>query len=112
LTHGYLYYSLIIIIPLFLSDEFGYSDTKAGLIYGGMGASFTLFGIILGTTVDRIGVRASEEFSSLVLLIGGVLLAFAYDRVLMFFCILLFLPVGGAFGMPVTKIGTRRYTTE
>jgi MFS family permease len=112
LLHGFLYFSLIIILPIFLSDEFGYSDTKAGLVYGGMGAGLTMFGIIFGTTVDRIGVRFSEILSSIILLVGGVLLAFAFEQVLMYFCILVFLPIGGALGIPVTKIATRRYTTE
>ena len=59
LLFGYLYFSLIIILPLFLSDEFGFSDTKAGLLYGAMGASITVWGIVAGTTVDRLGVRMS-----------------------------------------------------
>ena len=66
LLHGYLYYSIVIILPLFLSDEFGYTDTLAGLVYGAMGASYTLFAIFLGTTIDRMGIRKIEIFKKII----------------------------------------------
>jgi len=112
LLTGYLYFSLIIILPLFLSNEFGFSDTKAGLLYGGMGASITVWGIVAGTSVDRLGVRMSEIIASVTLGIGVVLLAVSFEPILLIFCVLVFLPIGAAFGLPVTKIATRRYTLK
>lgn len=79
LLHGFLYYSIVIILPIFLSEEFGYSDTVAGLVYGGMGACYTLFAIILGTSIDKLGIRTIEVFSSIALFIGACVLAFAFN---------------------------------
>jgi MFS family permease len=111
LLHGFLYYSIVIILPLFLSEEFGFSDTLAGVIYGGMGCSFTVFAILLGTTIDQIGVRVTEIFSSLTLCIGTLMLAFSYNKILMMFAVLFFLPLGGSVGVPTVKIAIRRFTT-
>lgn len=110
LLTGYLYFSIIIILPLFLSQEFGFSDTKAGFFYGGMGASITVWGIIAGTSVDRLGVRLSEIIASITLGIGVVLLAVSFELVLLCICVFIFIPIGAAFSLPVTKIATRRYT--
>ena len=37
-TDGFAYFSFSLIFTLFLSDDFGYSDTEAGTIYGAWGA--------------------------------------------------------------------------
>jgi len=79
LLHGFLYYSIVIILPMFLSEEFGYSDTVAGIVYGGMGAAYTLCAIILGTSIDKLGIRLIETFSSIALFAGTICLAFAFD---------------------------------
>ena len=78
LLHGFLYYSIVIILPLFLSEEFGYSDTLAGVVYGAMGAAYTLCAIILGTSIDKLGIRTIETFSSIALCAGALCLAFAF----------------------------------
>jgi POT family proton-dependent oligopeptide transporter len=112
LFHGFLYYAIVIVLPMFLSEEFGYSDTLAGIVYGAMGASYTAFAIMLGTVVDRVGVKMTQLFSSVALVVGAVLLAFAFNEVLMFFAIIFFLPLGGSVSYPAGKIATRRYTTK
>jgi MFS family permease len=109
--HGFLYYSIVLVLPLFLTDEFGYSDSIAGVIYGCMGASYTLFAILLGTTVDRVGVKYTEMYSSVMLMVGAILLAFSFNVVLMVFAIILFLPLGGCVSYPAGKIATRRFTS-
>jgi MFS family permease len=111
LLHGFLYYSVVIILPLFISEEFGYSDIEAGLIFGSMGASFTVFGIILGTTVDKIGVKYTEIISGVSLCIGALVLAFSYQKWLLIISVAVLLPLGGSVGVPTGKIATRRYTT-
>jgi predicted MFS family arabinose efflux permease len=58
-TLMFAYYAVVVIIPLFLSDDYGYSDVEAGFIYGAMGATWTLYAVFLGTVVDRWGIKKS-----------------------------------------------------
>lgn len=82
LLHGFLYNSIVLILPMFLTEEFGYSDTIAGLVYGSMGAAYTVCAILLGTSVDKFGIRTIQVFSSIGLLVGAVTVSLAYYQVL------------------------------
>ena len=107
---SYAYFSLSIVFTLFLSHDFGYSDVKAGAIYGAWGAFITMYGLATGVLVDRMGVAISLRLGFGVSLLSRCLLFATTSRNILWLNIGCLLPLGNCLGIPVLTIGIRRYT--
>ena len=107
---AYSYTSFSLIFALFLSEDFGFTDVQAGTYYGLWGALITLYGIMVGTLVDNIGVALSLRLGFLLSLIGRVCIFLTTSRVVLLINVLVTLPLGGCLGIPVLTTGIRRYT--
>lgn len=107
---SYAYFSLSIVFTLFLSHDFGYSDVKAGAIYGAWGAFITIYGLATGVLVDRMGVAMSLRLGFGLSLISRCLLFVTTSRSLLWINIGCLLPLANCLGIPVLTIGIRRYT--
>jgi len=70
---SYAYFSFSIILTLFLSREFGFSDIAAGTIYGAYGALVTVYGIVAGWLVDNLGVACSLRVGFFLSLLSRIL---------------------------------------
>jgi len=97
-------------LPLFLTDEFGYSDTEAGTLFGTVGVSLAIQAVLLGTVVDKIGVKFSTMFAGLFGALTGFMIAFAVNEAMLLFTLIVLMPLGGALAIPAGKIAPRRYT--
>ena len=64
------YYAVFIVITLYLSDVWGFSDVEAGLVAGVFSASLYLLPTFAGAYADRIGFRASIILAFTLLTIG------------------------------------------
>ena len=64
------YYAVFIVITLYLSDVWGFSDVQAGLVAGVFSASLYLLPTFAGVYADRIGFRASIILAFTLLTIG------------------------------------------
>ena len=63
-TNQFMMFGLVLILPILLSDEFGYSDTAAGSIFGALGGVLSLYAVSLGTFLDKIGVKIAMILAS------------------------------------------------
>ena len=108
---SYSYFSFSVVMTLFLSEDFGYSDYQAGTIYGAWGALITLFGLASGPIIDKLGVATSLRVGFLISFVAKCLLFMTSSRVYLLFAIAL-LSLGNCLGIPVLTVGIRRYTTE
>lgn len=64
------YYAVFIVITLYLSDVWGFSDVEAGLVAGVFSASLYLLPTFAGAYADRIGFRAAIILAFFLLTIG------------------------------------------
>ena len=64
------YYAVFIVITLYLSDVWGFSDVEAGVVAGVFSASLYLLPTFAGAYADRIGFRAAIILAFLLLTIG------------------------------------------
>jgi len=103
---------LFLILPLFLSDEFGYSDTESGALFGGIGVTLAVYSVGLGTIIDKIGVKYSAMAAGFITVLACVPLVLAQEQQHLVVPLVLILPFGGAMAIPAGKIAPRRYTTE
>jgi drug/metabolite transporter superfamily protein YnfA len=94
-------FSMHFILVLYLTSEFGFSDVKAGTIYGAYGALITTYSIGTGLIIDQIGVVKSMYAGVFISLIGRVIMLFvvasAAGQALLLTVLLCILPIGNSF---------------
>mmetsp|Transcript_5274 Transcript_5274/g.8110 ORF Transcript_5274/g.8110 Transcript_5274/m.8110 type:complete len:511 (-) Transcript_5274:1012-2544(-) len=106
------YFSSVQVLTLFLTDELGFQDKSAGLLYGCYGALISIYGFFMGNSIDRLGVATSIKIGSSLSFIARGLLTITRYRWLMYLNLLVLLPIAGALGIPVLMIAVRRCTNE
>jgi proton-dependent oligopeptide transporter, POT family len=109
---SYAYFALALILTIYLTQEFGLSDTSAGWAYGMYGVMSTIMGFLCGWVIDYLGVRKS-------LIIGGVvgaasrfILALTPSHRTAQFMLYTALPFSECLGIPIMTIGIKRYTNS
>ena len=109
-------FSMHIILVLYLTQEFAYSDVQAGALYGGYGALITVYGIGTGLIIDRIGVVKSMSSGVIISLAGRLIMLFVtastIGQVLLLISLLVVTPLGNSFMFPTMAIAIRRYTEK
>jgi proton-dependent oligopeptide transporter, POT family len=71
---GITYFGVVGLLAIFYNDYIGLDDQQAGLMVGFLTGGITLAMLLLGATVDWIGVRKSFLWSLMFMLAGRVLL--------------------------------------
>jgi len=112
LLESFAYFSLSYVLVLYLSEEFGYSDQAAGWVYGFFGMLISLYGVLVGFVIDQLGVKRSLVLGSVLLLIARFIIAWTRSNAVLELMLLVLLPVGEAFGVPVMLVALRRYTND
>lgn len=56
---SYAYFAMSLSLTLYLTEEFGIGDVRAGWVMGAWGLATTVFGLICGQLIDTIGVPRS-----------------------------------------------------
>lgn len=107
---SYAYFSLSIVLTMYLTDEFGLSDTAAGWAYGAYGVMSTFFGLLCGWFIDYLGVRASLLVGALVGAASRFVMALTTSRYAAILMLYTFLPFAECLGIPIMTIGIKRYT--
>eukprot|EP00397_Hematodinium_sp_SG-2012_P065362 GEMP01094864.1.p1 GENE.GEMP01094864.1~~GEMP01094864.1.p1 ORF type:complete len:192 (+),score=33.28 GEMP01094864.1:187-762(+) len=107
---SYSYFVLSYTLILFLSKEFGFTDIEAGWAYGFYGMLTSVYGFLMGTVIDCIGVKCALVIGMLILLLSRIALAACTDLHMLLLILFTFLPMGGSMGIPVMQIGVKRYT--
>ncbi|GAB4823238.1 hypothetical protein N2152v2_010284 [Parachlorella kessleri] len=109
---SYNYFSLSRSMTLYLTEEFGISDYRAGTLYGLWGTLLTAYGFLLGGAIDILGVKLSLILCFLLNIGSRFVMASTNSPWLML--VMLFGPntIAGALGVPVMTIGVKRFTHE
>lgn len=107
---SYAYFSLSLVLTMFLTDEFGMSDTAAGWAYGAYGVMSTLFGLLCGWFIDYLGVRASLLIGALIGAFSRFVMALTLSKKTAVLMLYTFLPFAECLGIPIMTIGIKRYT--
>lgn len=107
---SYAYFSLSLVLTMFLSDEFGMSDTSAGWAYGAYGVMSTFFGLLCGWFIDYLGVRASLLVGAIVGAFSRFVMALTTSKKTAVLMLYTLLPFAECLGIPIMTIGIKRYT--
>ncbi len=74
---GLTYFGVVGLLAIYFNEYVGLNDIEAGLMVGFLTAGITVSQLLLGATVDWIGVRKSLLFALGLMLIGRILLTAA-----------------------------------
>jgi hypothetical protein len=106
----YTVHALDISLQVFASQEFGYSDIRAGLLYGTRGVVVAACGFGLAGLVDVVGVRRAMVTGCLLSMLGHALVAAGRQEWTMLVAVLAVAPVGEVLAKQAFQIGVLRYT--
>jgi len=94
------YFGFALVLSLFLSENLGFSDREAGLLYGLVGMLISVYSAPVGWCIDAFGCRRSLLFGCALLAGSRCALAAAGDRFAAITVLCTGLPVGEAFVVP------------
>jgi MFS family permease len=100
-----------VILTMFLSQEFRLTDTEAGIVYGVMGSLTSIYGLLVGFSIDKMGVRKSLIIGTTITIISRTALTITTSPFVLYLCVFFGLPFGGCLTIPVMTLAIRRYTT-
>lgn len=104
------YYAFSYVYTAFLSEEFGFSDVEAGVLYTLYGLLCSVIGLLVGPLIDSIDLRTALLLGTIPSFAGRLGSAVTQSRQFVSICSYALLPLGAAFGMPVFALGVRRFT--
>eukprot|EP00127_Corallochytrium_limacisporum_P005725 Clim_evm104s210 gene=Clim_evmTU104s210 len=107
---SYGYFSFSVNCTSYLSEEFGYSDSDAGWLYGTLGLVISIEGFVMGFAIDYLGVKLSLTVGAICSFVGRLFVLLSTTRSGLLIGLLGFLPVAEALGIPVLTIAIKRYT--
>jgi MFS family permease len=122
LLEGLTYFGVVGLLGIFFNDFIGLNDINAGQMVGVLTAGITLSMLILGATVDIIGVRKALLISLFAMLIGRIVLTLSpqlsgakgmWSGSHVFAMLgILGVIIGYGIYQPACYAGVKRFTTE
>jgi len=106
------YYGISYVYTHYLTEEFGLTDQEAGNLYAVYGLLCTGIGILMGVSIDRLGVRKAMMIGAIANTVGRALTFYTTSKFVVIMASVTFLPLGAAFAVPSLALGVRRYTHE
>lgn len=112
LLESYAYFVTSLNLTLYMSDNFGFTDTQAGAVYATWGVAAAIAGTVAGPLIDKLGVRTSLIVGSVVSLIGRAVFAHSRNSTHALVALYVIQSFGLALGIPVLSIGIRRVVPD
>jgi len=105
------YFSMIVMVTLWLSKDFGYTDVQAGWWFGAFSLVVSLMTFVIGFVTDSMGFRTMLILGFATSAVARGMMSWAPNR--MFAVMgLMALTFGTAAGVPVMNTAIRRYSTK
>jgi len=107
---SFSYMLVALTLRSFLEENWAFGDISAGIIDGIWGIMTTVFGILFGPIIDKVGVRWSLLVGCVLLTVSRFHLAYTLSETMLLFNLYVILPAGQSLGIPVILISMRRYS--
>ncbi|MFH1680059.1 MAG: MFS transporter [Candidatus Eisenbacteria bacterium] len=105
------YFSSVLMLMIFLTQDMGLSDEAAGTIFGVFSASMSFFMLFVGFIADSFGIKKALIFGLLVALVGRVAITFTTNAWVVFPG-LFFLSVGFAYMIPLLAAAVKLFSNR
>jgi len=107
---GLCYFSTVLVLMIFLTQDMGLSDTMAGTIFGLFSASMSLFMLFVGFIADSLGIKKALIVGLLIALVGRVSITFTTNPWVVYPGLMV-LSVGFAYMIPLLAAAVKIFST-
>lgn len=105
------YFSSVLVLMVFLTQDMGLSDVKAGTIFGIFSASMSFFMLFVGFVADSLGIKKALIVGLVIALIGRVSIAFSTSPWIVYPGLAV-LSVGFAYMIPLLAAAVALFSTK
>ena len=105
---SFQFHFLVLLVPIYFTDEHDLSDLLSGTIFGIFGILIGVLSILISCYSNKISLRTILVVSSMLGLVGFILMGFA-NMYLSLFSIIVFQSLSCAISWPFTEFGIKVY---
>ncbi|MBM3321057.1 MAG: MFS transporter [Candidatus Eisenbacteria bacterium] len=105
------YFSSVLMLMIFLTQDMGLSDTVSGTIFGIFSASMSFFMLFVGFIADSLGIKRALIVGLLLALVGRIAITFTTSAWVVFPG-LFFLSVGFAYMIPLLAAAVKLFSNR
>ncbi|CAE7771797.1 Ttn [Symbiodinium pilosum] len=110
---SFSYHVMAVLLVLYATDEFGFSDKEAGTLYGWWGILSSLWTGLGGMfVIDAVGSKRMAVFATVAMFVTRAMLVLAQSPDTFKLALLLFSPVAEGLLLPVFLVALKRLTPE
>ncbi|CAJ1335098.1 unnamed protein product [Effrenium voratum] len=110
---SFSYHVMAVLLVIYATDEFGFSDREAGSLYGWWGILSSVWTSVASIFfIDNVGVKRTAVFATLAMLSSRAVLVFARSQQTFRWALLLLSPIAEGLLLPVFLVGLKRLTVE
>ncbi len=108
---GLCYFSTVLVLMAFLTQDMGMSDEKAGTVFGIWSAAMSLFMLFVGFVADSMGIKKALLLGLGIALIGRVAITFTTNPFVVYPGLLM-LSIGFAYMIPLIAASVKLFSTK
>jgi len=105
------YFSSVLVLMIFLTQDMGLSDTMAGTIFGLWSASMSFFMLFVGFIADSLGIKKALIVGLLIALVGRLAITFTIDPWIVYPGLFI-LSIGFAYMIPLIAAAVKLFSTK
>ena len=105
------YFSSVLVLMPFFTQAMGFSDVKAGTIFGIFSASMSFFMLFVGFIADSLGIKRALIVGLLIALVGRLGITFT-TNIWFVFPGLFFLSIGFAYMIPLLAAAVKIFSNK
>ncbi len=105
------YFSSVLVLMIFLTQDMGLSDVAAGTIFGVFSASMSFFMLFVGSVADSLGIKKALIVGLVVALVGRVAITFTTEPWIVYPGLFI-LSVGFAYMIPLIAAAVKLFSTK
>eukprot|EP00439_Symbiodinium_sp_Y106_P051756 s3186_g6.t3 len=110
---SFSYHVMAVLLVLYATDEFGFSDKEAGTLYGWWGILSSLWTGLGGMfAIDAVGSKRMAVFATVAMFVTRAMLVLAESSDTFQLALLVFSPVAEGLLLPVFLVALKRLTSE
>ncbi|MBS1262603.1 MAG: Dipeptide and tripeptide permease A [Calditrichaeota bacterium] len=105
------YFSSVLVLMIFLTQDMGLSDELAGTVFGVWSASMSFFMLFVGFIADSLGIKKALIVGLLIALVGRVAITFTTNPWVVYPGLFV-LSVGFAYMIPLIAAAVKLFSTK
>jgi len=105
------YFSSVLVLMIFLTQDMGLTDVQAGWVFGIFSASMSFFMLFVGFIADSLGIKKALIVGLLIALVGRIAITFTLNPWVVYPGLVI-LSIGFAYMIPLIAAAVKLFSTK